>query len=304
MPETVIPDRYVDQIPKFVLPKEFSNEPTEEKPKVDKAPEVKAVPAEAPQTPEVKEEPKGATEAVATEGEGEKPESEETTGKDPEKSSTRRFERRIDRAHRRAAEAQARAEQLSRELAELRAQNKPQVSSTAPRMEDFTDVQEYAKAFAEHQSNERIKDYEKKQRDQAEQARTTKLVGDWEERSAKSTHEDFDEVVGDIKPTTPWAVAIMRAENGPDIAYYLGSHQAEARKIFALDPVGQILEIGRLQLKLQAPAVPPKTPSKAPPPIEPVTTGGALSGTEIEPNMPYEKYLKVGNKMFRGDRGR
>gem|GEM_PF-4077849 len=45
---------------------------------------------------------------------------------------------------------------------------------------------------------------------------------------------------------------MMQADNGDDIAYYLGTHMDEARAINALDPVSQIRAIGRLEAKLAA----------------------------------------------------
>ena len=295
MPETVITDRYVDQIPRFTLPPELTNKP--------EAPAV--VPVEVPKkepekpVPEAKaQEPAEVVEA-ATEPEAEKP--EETTEKDPEKATSRRFERRIDRAHKRAAEAQARTELLEREIASLKAQSQPKAPSNAPRMEDFTDVQEYAKAYAAFEKAEGIKEYEAKQRQQAQQAQQQKLTQDWESRvsKAQAKYDDWDEVVGDIKPTTPWAYAMMEADNGPDIAHYLGTHPAEVRRIADLTPSSQFREIGKLELKLQAPVEPPKKPSKAPAPIEPVKGDARISDDEITENMPFEKYQKIGNKMFR-----
>jgi hypothetical protein len=167
-------------------------------------------------------------------------------------------------------------------------------------MEDFTDVQEYAKAVAAHERAEAIKEYEKKQRDAAIALQNQKLVQGWESgvSKAQAKYDDWDEVVGDIKPTTPWAYAMMEADNGPDIAYYLGSHPAEVRRIAALSPSSQFREIGKLELKLQAPAEPPKKPSKAPAPIEPVKGDAKSSVDEIEPQMDYEKYKKLGDKRF------
>jgi hypothetical protein len=287
MPETVT-DQYASQIRSFVLPPELTNK--------DQAP-----PAEPPAKPE---EAKPATEAVVTPPEPEKEEPEkETTEKVPEKDASRRFERRIDRLHRRAAEAQARAEALERELNEVKArQPQPTASKTQPRMEDYTDVQEYAKAYAAYEKDQALREYQEKQRTEASKAEQSRLQSDWEARVAKAVakYEDFEEVVGDLQPTTPWAVAIMEAENGTDIAHYLGSHPAEARKIMQLSPVGQIREIGKLELKLAAPPERPKQPSQAPKPIEPVKPEAKLSDNEIEPQMPFEKYKKIGDKMFRG----
>ena len=287
MPESVIPDRYADQVPRFVLPPELTN----------KAPEAEA--PKEPEKPVVEVKPEAKAEVVEAATEPEVKEPEETTEKDPEKATSRRFERRIDRAHKRAAEAQAKAEFLEKELADLKAKSQPQVPTNAPRMEDYTDVQEYAKAYATYEKDQAIKDYEKKQRDQAVAAQNQKMTQTWEANvsKAQSKYDDWDEVVGDIKPTTPWAYALMEADNGPDIAHYLGTHPAEVKRIAALSPPSQFREIGKLELKLQAPAEPPKKPSKAPAPIEPVK-GDAKVSDELAPQMEFEKYLKVGNKMF------
>lgn len=297
MPEIIESEKYVTQIPRFVLPKEFSNEAPEVKP--ESKPEVK--PADAPE--KVQESPvKGeAAEAAAPEKEPETP-SEETTEKDPEKATTRRFERRIDRAHKRAAEAQARAEFLEKQIAELKAQSTPQKSSAAPRMEDFTDVQEYAKAFANYESEQKLREYQRKQQEDHQKAQVSKLTEEWESQVSKASnkYDDWDEVVGELKPTTPWSIAIMRTKNGADIAHYLGTHTAEAKEIMALDPYSQILEIGKLSVKLSAPVEKPKTPSKAPAPIKPVQTESKASSDEIRPDQPFEEYLKVGRKLFRG----
>lgn len=309
MPESVIPDKYATQVPRFTLPSEFSNEPKPEvkaEVKAEAKPEVKAevapsatpLPAASPE-----KEAKPATEAVATPP-GETPD-EETTGKDPEKASQRRFERRIDRAHKRAAEFQAKTETLERENAELRQRQTPiPVAPTTPKMEDFTDIGEYAKAVEKHAKEEAVKDYESKQRQGVQQQAQAKVMSDWAEQVAKADEEydDFEEVVGDLKPTTPWAVALMRSDNGDEVAYYLGSHQKEAQKIFALDPGLQFLEIGKLSAKLSATPSTPKTPSKAPAPISPVSGSAQVSDDEYTTGMPFEKYLKVGNKMFRGRR--
>ena len=297
MPEIRIPeiaDKYVQSIPKFQLPKEFTE--SAEPPKApEKAPEV----AEAPKEPEAAEQ----ASATPPDKEPEK----ETTGKDPEKATTRRFERRIDRATRRAAEAEARASLFERELTELRQkQQVPQKSESTPRMEDFTDVQEYAKAVATFETNKALKEREEKERQTQAHRTQSQLMSGWEEKVNKATmkYDDFDDVVGDLKPTTPWAVAIMQAENGEEIAYYLGQpkNQKEAERIIALDPWSQVREIGKLEMKLLSAPEAPKKPSKAPPPINPVQQTGVISDDEITPNMPFEKYMKIGNKMFRGQR--
>ena len=99
---------------------------------------------------------------------------------------------------------------------------------------------------------------------------------------AHEKYEDFDEVVGELKPTSPWSNALMRSENGEDIAYYLGKDKAkEGRRIAALDPVSQILEIGRISAKLELQPQERKTPSEAPAPIKPVGGSNAPSSKKL-----------------------
>ena len=269
-------------VPRFVLPPELTN------PKVE-------APAEPPK--EAKEVKPPVTEAVTPE-----PETTEVKADEPEKQekdASRRFERRIDRLHRRAAEAQARAELLEKELTELRTKSSPS-PSTAPRMEDYTDVQEYAKAYAKHEKEQALKEFQQKQRDDATQSEQKQLLSEWEAKVSKAAqkYDDFDEVVGEVKPTTPWAFAMMTEDNGPDIAHYLGNHPAEVRKIAALKAVDQVKAIARLGDKLAAPQEKPKKPSTAPAPIEPVKGEAKVNNMEITPNQSPEEYRKIRNKLL------
>jgi len=210
-------------------------------------------------------------------------ETTESTGEHPEKrAGNRRFERKLDKAYRERAEARARAEFLEKQLADL---NKPkeQTSQGAPRLEDFTDVQEYAKAYAKYESGNAVNQYKTEQQQQAFKQAGERLAHDWEAKASKGEkkYDDFDDVVGEISPTNPIAVAIMQAENGEDIAYYLGTHRQEAMRIAELDPLSQARAIGRIEAKLLAEPPKAKTPSQAPAPITPVT--GKSAGASDEP---------------------
>ena len=292
MPEVVIPEKYVDQIPRFSLPKELTNQPEPEV-VVDKEIPVPAAPP--------KEEAKAVAEA-ATPPSAESPDAELEKDKDPEKASQRRFERRIDRAHRQRAEALSRAEAAEQRLQELQAKAPQSPSSGKPRVEDFTDIAEFEKAVDKHARSEAVKDYERGKANEAVQAATLRLTQGWEERASKgaSQYDDWDEVVGELKPVTPWASAIMEAENGEEIAYYLGKHLTEAKKLFAMNPLSQVREIGKLEMKLAQKPDAPRTPSKAPPPIAPVTGAAVTTADGIKPGQSFEEYRKIGNKMFRG----
>ena len=292
MPESVISDHYVDQIPRFVLPKEFSNPEPKDVEVKDKA---------AP-PPEAKEAPKPPVAEAATPEPKSEPETAAETPEKEEKATSRPFERRIDRAHRRAAEAQARAELLEKEVNELRAKSAPQPRVDAPKMDQFNDISEYEKAVRAHERKAAEEDFQKQSAETQRKTEAEKLSKDWESKvaEAEDKYEDFRELVGELKPTTPWSVAIMASENGGDIAYHLAKNAQEARRIFQLPPYSQMLEIGKLSVKLAAPPQEkPRTPSKAPAPITPVNAEAKPSGDEIRENQPFEEYRKIGNKMFR-----
>jgi hypothetical protein len=252
------------------------------------APEVPAESVPSAQNP--------AEQAPAAPPEGTKPDTPEST----EKQGKSRFERRLDRAYRKAAEAAAERDFYRKQLEEAKPKDKP--AEGAPRIEDFSDIEEYAKAKAKHEADRTLKEHETKQRTQLQQAATQRLVGEWETKAARadSKYEDFEEVVGELKPDYrhPWTVAVMQAENAEDVAYHLGKNIKEAQRIAALDPVGQIRAIALLEARLAAEPAKPKEPSKAPAPINPVSSKKSVEATEIRDGMPYKEFLKVRNKQL------
>ena len=216
---------------------------------------------------------------AAPEGEDKDKPKAPPTGQDPEKQSSRRFERRLDKAYRRAAEAQARADLLEKQIAELKP--KEPADQGAPRLEDFKDIEEYAAAREKHAADKALKDDQTKRQTEAQKQAQARLVETWEEKAerAEEKYEDWASVVGRLQPTTPWAMALMHAENGEDVAYHLGKNLKEAARIQELQPIQQILEVGRLAAKLAAEPPKPKTPSKAPAPITPLS-GAASAATD------------------------
>jgi len=291
MPESVIPDKYAEQVPRFTLPKEFTNPPeTPSTPPVEKAPA-----ASAPTEPKAETTPKveAAPEVAETPTEKDQAPPPAKTGE----------EKRIFRAIRKANEAQARAEAAERRLQELETQRRePQIPSSKPMSGDFTDIGEFEKAVDKWARAEAVKEYETKQREQASRTQNEKLTRDWQEKVDDSDYEDWDEIVGNLKPETPLNIALMHTENGVDIAYHLGKNRKEVDRILGLNPAQQFIEIGKLSVKLSLKAEPPKQSSKAPPPIAPVSGASAVPDDTIKPQQPFEEYQKIGNKMFRGRR--
>ena len=247
------------------------------------APAPEETPVEAPVAEAAPETPaegaQGAQNASEQAPEEKPPGEPEDTPERAAKRQGRRFERRLDAAYRRAAEAQARAEFLEKQLAEVRPQAKPDPG--APKLENYSDIEEYAKAREDFAKAQALKELTTRQQAEAQKREAEAIARSWQEKTAKadSKYDDFDEVVGDLQPNTPFTRAIMEADNGEEIAYYLGKNPKEAARIVALNPIAQAREIGKLEAKLLAEPTTPKTPSKAPAPIKPV---GGKSGASSE----------------------
>lgn len=91
----------------------------------------------------------------------------------------------------------------------------------------------------------------------------------WAENVAKgrTTHADFDEVVFDseLPLSEPMEDAVFDSEVGAELAYYLGTHPEECKRISTLRPVAAIRELGRIEAKLV------KEPEPKPAASEPLT---------------------------------
>ena len=288
MPEIVV-DKPLSEVtlvaPKqrFELPPEQEDEP--------KAPEAPAAASTGENTGE---------QATPTKPEGEKPETEKD---DPEKRGTRRFERRIQKAYQKMAEEKARADFLEKQLAEA----KPKVVAdpTAPTLEQHGfDPEKYAEAKAAYEKDKAVKEYQSKQREESQKQTFERVSTDWEVKVSKAEdkYEDFEEKVGKLDPRNPVVLSIMEADTGADIAYYLGTHVDEARKIFALSPSSAIREIGKLEARLSSTPEKPKAPSKAPAPITPITGTAPVATSEPSENDDIKDWIRKRQRQVHGKR--
>ncbi len=261
-----------------------------------------AAPAEAAPSAE----PIPADQAPADDGAQKPPEVK--TDEHPEKQGMRRFERRLDKAYKKLGEEKARADFLERQNRDLQESLKPKdtaLSGAPLRFEDFNfDAEAFAKAVSVRERENVTRELNEKTAKERQATFNQQLTQGWSERAAKGNekYEDFDEIVGDIKPTSPWSVAIMQAENADDIAYFLGTHLKEAQRIASLDPVSQIREIGRLEAKLAADPPKPKGISKAPAPITPVTGVSVSASNEPSENDDMKTWIEKRNKKVHGKR--
>ena len=141
--------------------------------------------------------------------------------------------------------------------------------------EQFTTTEEYVDALTTSKAQQIVQQqqYAKQQQE---------LLGNYHEKEedARGKYEDFEQVAYNPKlPITQvMAQTIQASDNGPDIAYYLGTNPKEADRISRLEPFLQAKEIGRLEAKIASEPVTKRT-SSAPAPISPVTARGGHSGS-------------------------
>ena len=248
------------------------------------APEAVPVPAEnAGATPEVQDTGEQAPPAAS---DGETPKEEAPTPEQAAKRDSRRFERRLDKAYRERAAAQARAEAAERRAAELEARGTQQPVTAAPGFPTLEqhgyDEAKYAAAVAEHAKAQTLRELQAKQAQDSFAAQQQRLTAGWDDQveAAKDLPEDFDQVVPEIKPTDAVLMSLMEA--GPKVAYHLFKNRAELTRIAALPILTQIREIGKLEARLSAEPIKPKAPSQAPAPITPLS--GAAGNASAEPS--------------------
>lgn len=219
-----------------------------------------------------------------------------------EQQAKARAERlRVNRLYKQNAELKANYELAQKELEKLRTPAASAFAEGAPDPSKFTGdnaLSEYTKAVTEWAKGESAKELTAKQQHEQFTRREKEITESWETSVDKGAakYEDFEQVVGDMKPDTAWKIAIMQCENADDVAYYLGKNMTEARRIIGLEPLAQIREIGKLEAKLLATPPTPKPASKAPAPITPIT-GAAVAVESLETD-DMAKFIKLRNRQL------
>lgn len=212
------------------------------------------------------------------------PAQEETAAEQQEKQPERTFsQKELDEiVQKRIAKEQRKYEKLTAHYeaelakasnAELKEQDKP------IRREDFDDYEAYLEAKMQKSVELKLKEAEKERR-----ANSAKFTAEQRQKefnsklesvltSGRSKYSDFQEVVSgatDVPVSPTVAEAIVEADNGADIMYYLSKNPEVAEKLSEMSATLAAIEIGKLAVSLEAEAKPKKA-SSAPAPITPST---------------------------------
>ena len=172
-------------------------------------------------------------------------------------------------------------EQRKWEREQVARQTVPVVSKDIPSIENFDSTDAYADALAVKKAEELIAARDR----QTYQAEVAEAYNEREEK-ARDKYDDFEDVVYNpkLRITDVMAESIQSSDNGPDLAYWLGSNPKEAERIARLSPILQAKEIGKIEVRL-ADNPPVKKSTSAPTPISPVTarSSGSPSHDTTDP---------------------
>ena len=138
-------------------------------------------------------------------------------------------------------------------------------ATVKPRPEQFTDYDEYVEALADYKAEQailrRMENTQKLTREQLAQREDQRLMAkaskDAEE--AAKRYQDFGDVVRNVNLPPETLKAMYASEVGADIAYYLGKNNAELDRISELPIHKQVMELGKLEVKLTTKQANPET---------------------------------------------
>jgi hypothetical protein len=189
------------------------------------------------------------------------------------------FERRVEKLNKRLSDREREIEYWKQQALGASSPKQPEQTqaSDKPKFEDYNDLEAYTEAVTDWKLEHKLaqRDQNTKQRSAIDtyQGRVTEFV--------KQT-PDFQEVLADaddVQLAPEVMHAIVDSEVGPQIAYYLAKNVSEVDRINKLPQGKRLIEFGKLEAKLSAPAqakAQPKVVSKAPAPINTVSGTKAI----------------------------
>lgn len=209
----------------------------------------------------------------------------------------RRFEREVDlRVQNEILRAQLEGRIAQPQAGDARSAQGP---GERPRPENFKDWDAYSEALVDWKIEQRTKEQAARAQQGQAQDAFSQYANEVRSTLAKDAeaYEDFEEVI-----TAPGVVftdamvdAVIRTAKPAAVAYYIGQHPAESRRIGALPLAMQVLEVQKIAESLTK----PPAPSKAPEPIKP----NAGSAAAVEPTLDstannYQDWLKVRRRQL------
>lgn len=233
----------------------------------------------------------------ATENTEGQAQSQPAEGEPPEERKTAAQERRERRkAHEQSLRDEAEAARRDAEAERRRSERILASTGTPPNEADFADPIEYSAALGAYKARQdgartdaRFLSEDAKAAEArahaAEQQRVGLRVEAFRDQAeeAKKVYADFDQVVALASDrrfvSDDLSLMILESDQSADLAYHLGKNPALAVQLSQMSPVAAARELGRIEATLAPPK--PKTATKAPDPINPVTGRAATPAKDI-----------------------
>lgn len=259
--------------------------------------------------------------AESHESDAPKDEASDKTAEPKKKSG---FQKRIDKLNQRVAAKEQEAEYWKREALNKSATapkpetqadfSKAAAAEGEPQPEQFDDHKSYVKALAKHEAKQLLAEERRSQEKSRQETEQAKRVNTYQEKAKAflETHPDFDEVVEDLRVSPVVLSYLQSSEIGPDIAYELGKHPEEAKRLLQLSPIDAAVELGAIKSRITSKASGKKTPetkrvSSAPAPISPVGGSGKTSAPktlEEAAKSSYSEYKRMREEQLQKQRRR
>jgi hypothetical protein len=239
------------------------------------------------------------------------PVEEETETTDEEKQDKPKskggFQKRIDRLvkHNTTLEEKIAALEAAKSNGKVEEKEAAPAVKGEPKREDFQTEIEYVKALTRWQVKDELRQEREEEEKAQETANNKKIADTYNGRvsEAKSRYDDWDEVINqDIPIPNGVGAAILRMENGPDVAYAIGKDAELREELLNMDPlqaIGRAWEISKglvaeskaseKEEAAEKEEIPKKKTSG---PIEPVT-GGTTRSTVALDKMDHQAYKKA-----------
>ena len=130
-----------------------------------------------------------------------------------------------------------------------------------PKPDQFNDYDDYVEALADWKIEQREQTNKKLTREQIalREEHNIKSKAAQDAQKASEKYPDFYDVAKNVNLPEASLKALYQSDLGPEIAYYLGKNEAELDRISELSPSRQIMELGKLEVKLASKTANPET---------------------------------------------
>jgi hypothetical protein len=156
-----------------------------------------------------------------------------------------------------------------------------------PKFKTYEDYLDARDSWLRAETQREIEESQAKRQREIQQRQQQELIArEWGSRvqKAQEKYSDYEAVALNpdltIKQGSPVDMFILDSPHGVDVLYHLGKNPAELARINALNPLAQVRELTRIEIKLSSPPV--RRITQAPAPVRTVAAQGTVSGDELE----------------------